>query len=90
MRKYRRKPTVVEAVQYNGPEKVEFGGEKPLVPGLVWIRLGDDFQTWWPHTVTSSGRYARVWPGDWVVRDPAGSGHYAVEHGTFPALYEAV
>lgn len=87
--KYRRKPTVVDATQYNGPDKVEFGGHKLLIPGLVWIRLGDDFETWWPHAVTTTGRHVRVYPGDWVVRDPAGQGYYGVEKVSFPSLYEA-
>ncbi|HUR53509.1 MAG TPA: hypothetical protein VMZ71_05240 [Gemmataceae bacterium] len=88
--KFRRKPTVVSAVQYKGPPFVGPGASRPLCAGLVWIRREENGKTVYrPHTVTTAGRYSPVWPHDWVVKDPAGDGYYAVEPATFPQLYEA-
>lgn len=94
MNKYRRKPTVVDAAQYSGPEYANPGEHRPLMPGLVWMRKADEnlelLEGYFPHVVSVVGKYIRVWPGDWVVRDPSGTGYYTVEKESFPVLYEAV
>lgn len=85
--KFRRKETTVDAYQYTGPDVIPADGNRPSLPGVVWIRVSKDDDRWYPHTVTVAGRYAPLKRLDWVVRDVSGVGYYAVEPDSFDRLY---
>jgi hypothetical protein len=81
MKRYRKKPVVIEAVQWtgeNGNEIAEFlAGEDWTHPG------GEDIQI---HTLEGTMAAA---PGDYIIRGVQGE-HYPCKPDIFEATYEAV
>ena len=76
MAKYRKKPVVVEAVQYNHPS---------TAPSGVFIGIGGE--AW---VVTIHGQAAKVVPGDWIISEVDGEHHYPCKPWIFEATYEKV
>jgi hypothetical protein len=80
--KYRKKPIVVEAVQ--------FFYDGPLVPGVFYpakdgaTYVGDAF------VITIHGQRAYLQNGDWVITEPDGQGFYPCKPDIFEATYEAI
>ena len=72
--KFRKKPTVIEATQFNGND----------TPGVFTDDRG------LPYVVTIQGQRAMVSPGDWIIEEPDGKGHYPCEPGVFAERYERV
>lgn len=77
MPKFRRKPVnaTIEAVQYDGAN----------IPPVVFH--DEDGK---PYVVTIQGQRAPVSPGDWIITEPDGKGHYPCEPGVFADRYEQV
>lgn len=75
MPKYRKKPVVVEAVQWF-----------PFVtiPGVDTSRLGEATVT------TIQGRQVNISPGEWVITESDGIHHYPCSSEEFSRLYEPV
>lgn len=77
MSKFRKKPVVVEAVQWfpgSDPESEPFGIYNDA--GLYLLP-------------TISGE-AQIAPGDWIIAEMDGSGHYPCKPDIFAATYEPV
>lgn len=90
MAKYRKKPVVVDAVQFDpsGPHKMGLpvGVEGCHGPGADnWNYAGCTF---W--VVTVHGQRTRVAPLDWIITEPDGVHHYPCKPDIFDATYEAV
>lgn len=81
MPKFRRRPTVVDAVQF-------FPG-RATVPG-VFTRRSDDNDGDLYFVVTIHGDEASVVAGDWVVTEPDGKHHYPVKSDIFARTYGVV
>lgn len=80
MAKFRKKPVVVEAVQFNG--------SYPLPPGVgCGANPGER-----PHffVTTAHGQQATVVAVDWIITEPDGRGHYPCKPDIFEATYERV
>lgn len=73
--KYRKKPVVVEATQWHrmGDHPAVF--ENPV--------MGADSAR-----VQTAGGYAEVFPGDWIITESDGRGHYPCRPDIFARLYE--
>lgn len=73
-RTYRRRETTARAARF----------EDPAAPpeGVV---LDADAAGW--HVVTTQGARVPVRPGEWVVAEPDGSGHYPIDDAMFRHLY---
>lgn len=80
MARFRKKPVVVEATQWFKP------GDHPAVkktaPGRGSLKPRGVVQT--------AGGTAIVDPGDWVITEPNGRGHYPCKPDIFEATYEPV
>ncbi len=82
MAKYRKKPIVIEAVQWSGgwhPDKAD----NPVcacanLPGAYHV-----------HTI-HSGQAIAVEPGDWIIPEPDGAHFYPCKPDIFEATYEKV
>jgi hypothetical protein len=74
---FRRKPTLITAEQYTG--------SAPDPAGV--FRRSDDRR---PFVSTAHGQWVYLEPGDWVVPEPDGRGHYPVKPDIFAATYEPV
>lgn len=92
--KFRKKPVVVEAIQFDGSKKsasVICRWANPLSPGAEpWIDyvergtgLAEDFLV---HTLEGE---MRVYPGDWVIKGIKGE-CYPCKPDIFEATYEPV
>lgn len=88
--RYRKKPVEVEAFRFDplGAHRMGLpygvGGEMP--PGAAdW---SDPRCRFWVRT--KQGQEVRVGPGEWVVREPDGSGSYPVDDRLFHTLYEPI
>lgn len=78
---YRSKtPVVVEATQWLDP------GDHPAVR----MAGGADGKDHRRAVVTGQMGEIEVRPGDWIIRDPDGSGHYPCAPDVFVANYEAM
>lgn len=75
--KFRKKPVVIEAVQYTarGPD-----------PTGVFHRPEDDA----PYVVTVHGQRCYIEPGDWILPEPDGVHFYPCKPDIFAATYEEV
>ncbi len=86
MAKFRKKPIVVEAVQFF------YDGAFPI-PG-VWYptRDPDDGGTYIgdAFVITIHGQRAYLANGDWVITEPDGEHHYPCKPDIFQATYEPV
>ena len=83
--KYRKKPVVVDAFQWEGPwhnrsvvKKVSIDGDASSVGGEQ-VRF---------YVTTAHGQDAFLVPGDWVIAEPDGRGHYPCKPDIFAATYE--
>lgn len=86
LKKYRKKPVVVEAVQWFPGKQVVGATER--CDGLV---LANGVSTEIYATVeTIHGRPAVVRAGDWVITEPDGIHHYPCKPDVFAAFYEEV
>ena len=75
---YRKKPVVIEAVQFDGLPAND--------PPGVWRWFEDNS----PYVVTIHDQRCYVSPGDWIVPEPDGVHYYPVKPDIFAATYEAV
>lgn len=89
MPKFRKRPVVVEAEQYLGPQ------QRPVVRGVCLG--GKECVHGWrrsmvrPHVTTAQGQHVAVNPGDWIIKEPEGqSGYYPCKPDVFAATYEPV
>jgi hypothetical protein len=76
--RYRKKPVVIDAVQFEGPP-----GKDP--PG-VFRRPEDDS----PYVVTIHDQRCYLSPGDWIVPEPDGVHYYPIKDEVFRATYDEV
>ena len=87
MSEYRKKPVVIEAVQYTGQ-----GSHHEFPPGLcrnLWSSCGFDCpDDWKPHIHTLEGRMT-VKNGDWIIKGVKGE-FYPCKPDIFEATYEPV
>jgi hypothetical protein len=84
-RRYRRKPSEVDAIQWTG-------GNLPAVRAFASGALGpgtlnDGSLPLW---VLKSRAVCHVERGDWILREPDGRGFYPCEQSVFAAAYELV
>ena len=76
MPKFRKKPVVIDAEQFNGHNDP---------PGV--FRRPEDHT---PYVVTIHGQRVYLSPGDWVVPEPDGVHYYPIKDEVFQNTYEAV
>lgn len=76
MAKYRKKPVVIDAVQFDGHNDP---------PGV--FRRDSDLT---PYVVTIHGQRCYIEPGDYIVPEPDGVHYYPVKPDIFEAAYEPV
>ena len=88
--KFRKKPVVIEAEQYNGPESVTTdAAPHPFHGWLDWHVIGEGLGLKKaPFIETLEGRM-RVSPGDWIIRGVKGE-LYPCKPDIFDATYEPV
>lgn len=89
MPKFRKKPIVVEAEQYTGPEFVEWNVSVPsdTPRGVQWYEDGRS-NCKHPFVVTIHGQKTWVKPGDWILPEPDGVHFYPCKPDVFAATYE--
>ena len=81
MPKFRKKPVVVEAVQFDGnrqhdPPYVKRNWDNnPLTPYKASV-------------LTINGQWVTVVPGDWIITEPDGTHHYPCKPDIFEKTYE--
>lgn len=87
MAKYRKRPVVIEAEQYQ-PGHVTLG---VCVPGVCLKGLPEG-EVYFPHvhTIHQGGHVVPIEPGDWVIPEPDGIHYYPVKPDIFEATYEPV
>lgn len=82
VRRYRKKPVEVEAIEWTGEN---FNAVRAFTRGALGLgQVGDALPLW----VTKSQAVCYVQRGDWVIREPDGSGFYPCSEADFPATYE--
>lgn len=93
MAKFRKKPVVIEAIQYTGDnlrEVLDFTGKHPC-----WSEWFDSFESYQAH-VERDRRVFKIFtlegvmeatPGDWIIRGIHGE-HYPCKPDIFAATYE--
>lgn len=83
MTKFRRKPTVIDAVQYTGYGK--------LVRGMCNSQSCYTSGNNRPHVHTiHAGQIVLLTVGDWIIPEPDGIHFYPCDPVVFAATYEAV
>lgn len=87
MAKYRKRPVVVDAEQYTGPDGVPAGHELPPVPGGVKWHTTEHAGIRYAYVVTIHGQDTPVSPGDWIITEPDGVHHYPCKPAVFAATY---
>ena len=86
--KYRKKPIIVEAVQFNplGEHK------KNLPPGVEGIASpgADNWAYYGCHFFVVTIHHQKTWvvAGDWIITEPDGIHHYPCKPEVFAATYE--
>ena len=78
MSKFRKKPIVVEAFQFDGQSAND--------PPGVFRREEDDR----PYVMTIHNQPCYVMPGDWIISEPDGVHFYPCKPDVFEATYEPV
>jgi hypothetical protein len=78
MAKYRKKPVVVEATQFD-----DVLAHDP--PGI--FRREQDGN---PYVVTIHGQMTPVVRGDWIIQEPDGKHYYPCKPDIFAKIYESV
>jgi len=89
MAKYRKKPVVVEAGQWNPYMKDYPGQGKPDELGVIW-QFNPEGYVCNGFVTTIHGQETKVAIGDWVIREPDGEHHYPCKPDIFEATYERV
>lgn len=83
---YRKKPALREATQWLGPGYLAAGVEREWVPNY-----GTDTEgVYRYYVVTTHGQKTFVQPGDYIVREPDGNGHYPCKAEIFEREHEPV
>jgi len=86
MSKFRKRPVIVEAVQWCGATAT--------VPGVTstWVEDGQTMRggSYLHYVVTAHGQRAYLEPGDWVITEPENRGFYPCKDDIFRATYEPV
>lgn len=88
-RRYRRKPVMIEAEQFQG-------NLWACDPRGVCRELGHGIEdcgngSAWPHLHTMhKGQVVRIEPGDWVLPEPDGEHFYPCKPDIFASTYEEV
>jgi hypothetical protein len=80
MSQYRSRPTVIHAEQWF-PNKT--------VPGVSFAEAEGGWSEGY-FVVTTHGQKTWIQPGDWIVAEPSGNGHYPVKDAIFRDRYEPV
>jgi len=92
MAKYRKKPVVIEAVQWF--PGVEHPGVHLSLPRVTLYGRGDDGSdlTYQPkdraHVVTAHEQVVFLEPGDWIIPEPMDNRYYPCKPDIFAATYE--
>lgn len=87
MLRFRKRPVVVEAVQFLPDENPLTAWPDGVTP---WDRGHTPPDMSWGYVVTIHGQQTHVHPGDWIVTEPDGGYHYPVKPDIFEATYEAL
>lgn len=97
MARYRKRPAIVEATQYNGPRSIAkadleayLAADPGGVPGVGWDIKASDSAILFPFVTGADGQETWVEPGDWIVAEPDGGSHSAHKPDIFAATYEPV
>lgn len=89
--KYRTKPTVIEATQYNwGPGEVdrlvEWSGDvTEFGPNGLWSPPEHATLRFW---IEKSKTWGELEDGDWIIKEPDGDGVYPCKRDIFEMKYE--
>jgi hypothetical protein len=89
--KFRKKPVVVEAMQYrDGGDNHRFINNDILPLVFEWSEpdASGTNQKCEAFCVTAHGHKTPVAPGDWVIAEPDGRGCYPCKPDIFAAIYE--
>lgn len=81
--KYRKKPVMIEAVQWSGSNVDELGAFSQWTVGESWVSKGVLY------FYDAHWRRINAHPGDWIVKGLAGE-FYVVEDQMFSQIYEVV
>lgn len=76
MAKYRKKPVIREAFQWNGGE----------VPGIV----GYDSLVGHYYIMTVHRQATYIDPGDYIIKEPSGNGYYPCKPDIFEKEYDLI
>lgn len=76
--KFRKKPIVIEAVQFDGRPAND--------PPGVFRRSEDDS----PYVVTIHEQRSYLSPGDWIIPEPDGVHYYPCKADIFAATYDPI
>ena len=83
MNQYRKKPVIVNAMQffYDGPR----------VPGVFYPGMSEDGKIYIgdAYVVTIHGQRVYLQNGDWVIAEPDGEHYYPCKPDIFAATYES-
>jgi hypothetical protein len=82
MTRYRKKPVVVDAIQF-------WPDQGPLPEGVHSHGQDDNGRPYYS-VKTAHGQRVFVVAGDWIIAEPDGRGHYPCKPDIFAATYEAV
>lgn len=85
MAKYRKKPVVVDAIQWTGHNFEEC---KKFCPTIR--KTGNHPTTGDVIITTIHGQETRVADGDWIIQEPDGIHHYPCKPDIFEQTYELV
>lgn len=88
MGQYVRKPIVVEAEQWFPGKRVPGVHGDQGQPMCPCHRVGGGHDR--PHVMTAHTQIVHLEPGDWVLPEPNGRGHYPVKDDIFRAMYDPV
>jgi hypothetical protein len=94
MAQFRKKPVVIEAVQWS--PGVEHPGVITALPEVTLYRRGDDGSdlTHQPrdraHVMTAHEQRVFLEPGDWIIPEPMPDRFYPCKPDIFAATYEPV
>lgn len=89
--KYRKKPVIIEAVQYTGPAYLRINDEIGAYPqGVQWGMKAADSQLLFPYVTTIHGQETWIEPGDWIIPERDGVHFYPCKPEVFAASYEPV
>ena len=84
--KYRKKPLVIEAIQYNSQTRDFWPWVAKNVPDVNTISTNTDGHTKWVEIKTLEG-VMRAEPGDWIIKGVKGE-LYPCKPDIFAATYE--